>query len=207
MIDSLKVYDYILFQKINKEWVNPFSEKIFPFITDLHKNTIFVYIILPLLLIFWLRRDRMRAVTAMLGLVLVVGTTDNLNHRIIKPYFNRDRPAASGMEPIVRSETNTGLSFPSNHAANVFAAAHFLNFYYPGTSLLFGSAAVLIAYSRVYVGAHFPLDVVGGAIVGLLVAIFYRILWRQVAVRWNARQRTKQFESYRYREDIYKKRG
>jgi undecaprenyl-diphosphatase len=76
------------------------------------------------------------------------------------------------------------LSMPSSHAANTGAAAfHFLLFYprlWPGLLLL----ALVVAYSRVYVGVHYPADVLVGLLVGLISAATIQVLYRLGRARW-----------------------
>jgi undecaprenyl-diphosphatase len=69
-----------------------------------------------------------------------------------------------------------GDSFPSGHAATSFAGAALLSRFLPGRWPVLFLLAVGIAFSRVYVGVHYPADVVGGAILGTLVAIALRQL-------------------------------
>ena len=169
MPEGLNVYDYILFQRINKDWATPFGDQFFPIITDLNHNKLFLYIALPLIIIWWLRRETVRGLRALIGLILVVAATDIVSAQFLKPHFHRLRPIESGMEPNIRSLLNSGFSFPSNHAANMFAAACFLSMYYPSSTWWFGLIAFMVSYSRVYVGAHFPLDVIGGAMIGTMM--------------------------------------
>jgi undecaprenyl-diphosphatase len=62
-------------------------------------------------------------------------------------------------------------SFPSGHAATACAGAVVLSYLYPRATPLFVVLAAAIAYSRLYVGVHFPLDVVGGAVMGAVTAL------------------------------------
>jgi len=68
-------------------------------------------------------------------------------------------------------------SFPSGHTCASFAAAYSLTKSYGKKGALSYTVAVLIAFSRLYVGVHYPTDVIGGAIVGFLgSAVFYRFI-------------------------------
>jgi undecaprenyl-diphosphatase len=62
-------------------------------------------------------------------------------------------------------------SFPSGHTATSFAGASALSLVYPRGTPAFFLLAAAIAYSRLYVGVHFPLDVAGGAVIGVVTAL------------------------------------
>ncbi len=67
-------------------------------------------------------------------------------------------------------------SFPSGHAATSFACAALLAWLTPLPKVALFGLAALIAFSRVYVGVHYPLDVLGGAALGLAIATALRLL-------------------------------
>jgi len=89
----------------------------------------------------------------------------------IKVPVDRPRPFVVDPQPAPLLLGVIGDSFPSAHAATSFAGALVLSRWVPGRwPILFG-LALAIAYSRVYVGVHYPGDVLGGAALGLVVAI------------------------------------
>jgi undecaprenyl-diphosphatase len=68
-----------------------------------------------------------------------------------------------------RGLTQGGFSFPSSHAVDAFCIAAFVGQFAPNLRWPLFIAAVLMAYSRVYCGAHFPSDVLAGAVLGCLM--------------------------------------
>jgi undecaprenyl-diphosphatase len=74
-------------------------------------------------------------------------------------------------------------SFPSGHTATAFAGAMMLSYLVPRAAPAFFTLAAAIAYSRLYVGVHFPLDVVGGAVIGVATALLLLAVARRRSVR------------------------
>jgi undecaprenyl-diphosphatase len=116
---------------------------------------------------------------------LLIAFSDYMSSSVLKPIFNRPRPydtlshvrihgyqgnwivTPELEEPIVgRSQ-----SFPSSHATNIFAAALFLTYYFRRWWPFFYTLAFLVAYSRIYLGVHYPTDTIFGAIVGTLCGL------------------------------------
>jgi undecaprenyl-diphosphatase len=97
---------------------------------------------------------------------------------LIKAGVGRHRPPLRYPEPKTLVPLPTDHSFPSGHAATSFAAATILSFAFPRWAPAFLVLAAAVAYSRVYVGVHYPLDVLGGAVLGVLVATALRLLVR-----------------------------
>ena len=95
--------------------------------------------------------------------------------------------AAQGGISVARIRPPRGSSFPSAHAANNFAVAVVCAVFFRRWGWLLFLPAILVAYSRVYVGSHWPLDVIVscflGAGVGLLVVVIVEAFWR----RWGGR--------------------
>jgi membrane-associated phospholipid phosphatase len=74
-------------------------------------------------------------------------------------------------------------SFPSGHTATAFAGATVLSHLLPRAAPAFYLLAAAIAYSRLYVGVHFPLDVVGGAVIGVATALLLLAATRRRSAR------------------------
>jgi undecaprenyl-diphosphatase len=107
--------------------------------------------------------------------VLADGVAQLLSYGL-KQAIGRDRPSSvyERPKPLVRAPHDG--SFPSGHAATSFACATMLALAFPRYGWGFFLLAAAIAWSRVYVGVHYPLDVLGGAVLGVLVAIALRRL-------------------------------
>lgn len=103
----------------------------------------------------------------------------------IKRYFRRRRPFITIVQAIVVGMKPGTWSFPSGHSATAFAGAWLFSRVFPRLRTLFYTMASLVAFSRIYLGDHYPGDVVSGSALGVLFAIFLRRLpWP-----WRPRQR------------------
>lgn len=85
------------------------------------------------------------------------------------------------------SRSRDGRSFPSGHTTNNFALAALLTWFYRRWGWLYFVVAALVAWSRVYVGDHYPADVLAaaviGTVVGILMMMFFEWLWRTYGSR------------------------
>lgn len=185
MIDWLVELDKAVLIFFNKTCSNPGLDTFFLMITNMHREPLTRWVGFPLIIgliiytskKFWWSRVSM--------IIIALTLSDAISHRLIKPFFTRVRPiydhALFGHIRIVGEAQ--GYSFPSNHATNMFLCATLLTLFYRTKYWLFYSIAALIALSRVYLGVHYPSDVLGGALFGtflaLLVSHFWPWPWRE----------------------------
>jgi undecaprenyl-diphosphatase len=94
----------------------------------------------------------------------------------LRQAIGRERPPHRFPDPPPIVRVPVSDSFPSGHAATSFACAALLAWLTPLPKVPLFALAALIAFSRVYNGVHYPLDVLGGAALGLAVAIALRLL-------------------------------
>ena len=99
----------------------------------------------------------------------------------LKVWVERDRPPVSHPVPEPLVESPSTYSFPSGHATVSFACATVLVLAVPRLRAPLFALAALISFSRVYVGVHYPFDVIAGAVLGLLLGVGIAIALRTLA--------------------------
>ncbi|MCS6918002.1 MAG: phosphatase PAP2 family protein [Chitinophagales bacterium] len=170
-METVLHWDYRLFFFINRTLSNPLFDWFLPLARD-------KYFWIPLyagLLVYLFFRFRRQLLIVLPALALTITLTDQLTASVIKPWFGRLRPCRHpdiGESVRLLVDCGPAFSFVSAHAANAFGAAvFFIVVLHPAPNWLVVLAvlwAVSIALAQVYVGVHFPADVLGGALLGWL---------------------------------------
>jgi undecaprenyl-diphosphatase len=180
MLALLKNVDQIFFQFINGSMSNAFFDWIMPIITE-EDNWIIPMILFFIGLLFFSKK---RGRIAVILLVIAVGLTDVLAAQIIKPWIGRLRPSHALIENINLLVSKGGkFGFVSNHAANMFSASVVLGYFFHKWKVYLFSGASIIAFSRVYVGVHYPGDVIVGGFFGYGVAWIIISAWVIIKMR------------------------
>ena len=133
---------------------------------------------ISVVLLLWFKR--MRGFALLLATGLAVGLSDFLG-AMTKELVARDRPChvLSALREI--ASCSNSFSFPSNHAINSFTAATLIGLSYKKTAYALYTLAILIGYSRVYLGVHYPSDVLSGALCGILIGYLgYKYLYSKM---------------------------
>ncbi len=195
MYEIIIKIDRFLFLFFNSTVSNPVFDVIFPYITK-QGHWVIPGILGAIIFIFFQRKKAL----IVIGLAIItVAISDPVSVRILKPLFHRLRPChpsffIDGTHMFLDGGRflfghKTSLSFPSAHATNIFAQAMLLTFLYPKQAIWFFIFASLIGYSRIYVGVHYPIDVVGGVIFGIRIGAFVYLLYNYI---WQRMRKKKQ---------------
>ncbi len=186
-MQSILHLDEQLFYLINNGWQNPFFDAIMPIWRE--KSTwIPLYVLLAAFIVY---RFKIKGLYLILALGLLVGLSDNISSQLIKKNVQRIRPCndATVQDDHLLISCGSGYSFPSTHAVNHFATATFLSLtlgqFFRKIRLPLYLWAASISLGQVYVGVHYPLDIICGAIFGALLAYIAAKLylkWDKVSI-------------------------
>ncbi|SEB51589.1 undecaprenyl-diphosphatase [Paenibacillus sp. GP183] len=133
------------------------------------------------IVVYWFIRtpeNRRMVVNSLISAAAALGTNG-----IIGAIYHRDRPFVSHhVIQLVQHEASA--SFPSNHAAAAFAVATSIWLWRRKDGWVWFILAALIGFSRIWSGIHYPTDIVGGAILGVILAVLIGKLMRWQVLKW-----------------------
>lgn len=201
-INWLHNVDVSLFYFINQGLRNSFFDILMPIASNL------IYFIVPILflLIFIIVKYRKRGFVLMILTILVITTSDQLTSSLIKPLIGRYRPCNERGDihlnihkhwietpsfPGRFYKSKKSFSFPSSHAANTFAVATLWLCFLGTPYILLFLFALIVAFSRVYLGVHYPLDVIGGAVIGTICGLFWFLFYKDVILKFISNKKLK----------------
>ncbi len=177
MIEILKNIDFQLFVFFNS-LNSPFWDKIMWWFS----GTKFWLPMYLLIIIYIIYKQQWRAIITIAFIALVVTLADQISVHAFKEVFQRLRPCHNSelhdIVHLVNNKCGGKYGFVSSHAANTFAVAFFLSklFKNKNFSIFIFIWASVVSYSRIYLGVHFPFDVLGGAVLGSIIGyLIYKL--------------------------------
>ena len=187
MLDLINTIDNNFLFWVHLNLSNVVLDISMPFITD-EKNWRFPIALLIFTLGF---KSGKKGKLCLVILIISLGLTDAISAHILKPFFERIRPSHLNLDGINLLVSKGGKwSMPSNHAANIFSLATVLSYFYTNSKPPLYLLAIIIAFSRVYVGVHFPGDVIVGGLIGYFIALTVLTFWGKLKLRELKKGRT-----------------
>jgi undecaprenyl-diphosphatase len=179
ILERIVQLDTVLFFVLNVKVQNAVLDFLMPILTNLNYWRIPIALMVVLLAIFGGKRGRIAIALLIVGITI----SDQLCNSLIKPLVGRIRPCNVLENIHLLINCTRSFSFPSSHAVNMFTGTIILSYIYRRWRFVFLFIASMVAYSRIYVGVHYPLDVAGGIILGIIcsgiVIYIYELLSRR----------------------------
>jgi undecaprenyl-diphosphatase len=182
-MEFLYSIDLTVFYFFNHTISTGFLDNFFAIITNV-KNWYIAYVILAGIAV---TKGGVKGRVVVIGLILLIVVGDQFGYRLLKEFFQRVRPCNALSDVLTPIGCAGSFSFPSNHALNNFAAATFLSKMYPRLKWIFFVVAILISVSRIYLGVHYPSDILGGALIGIALGYLFSIAAEKIIVKFKVK--------------------
>ena len=180
MLDYFLTIDKLIFNFFNSTISNPLFDIFFPIITNQDIWTLPILAGVIILIIKGGRRGKICSAVLIVAIILA----DYTSAQILKPYFARLRPSHELIDGIRLLVPKGGrYGFVSSHAANMYASATILGYFYPRYKKVFFTTALMVAFSRVYVGVHYPADILFGGLLGYGLGWIVLTIWTMIKIR------------------------
>jgi len=175
LISFIESVDRSIFLEINLDFQNRIFDTIFPFLRDFTFIFWFGFIIYLII-----KKEKKLALLMTAGIIAGAMVTFP-----IKYFFERERPYEQINSTRLIAPTEFDPSFPSGHTEMSFLAATIASKFHPEYRKYLYAFSIIVALSRIYVGVHFPLDTIGGVIIGILAGrIMLMIAMRRKSIFW-----------------------
>lgn len=175
MLDFLISVDQALFLFINVSLANPVTDVIMPVIT--YDTLLRVLYGAAIAVLLWRGNARLRWLVLFSALALAAA--DQLSSAVFKSIIARPRPCHVMHDIHLLVDCGAGFSLPSSHAANLFSQAALFSYHVRPATWYLVLCAGLVAISRVFVGVHYPVDILAGALLGSIVGGVAALAFRE----------------------------
>ncbi|MDF2503131.1 MULTISPECIES: phosphatase PAP2 family protein [Clostridium] len=177
ILNRINIFDNYILYAIKKYLKNRYLDRLMPIVTVMG-NLGIVWIIVAVTLMLDKPYKRIGGIVI---LTLIISTI--IGEGIVKHIVRRVRPCNDKSNINLLISKPISYSFPSGHTSSSFAVAWVLSMYFSEYKIIFMTMAFLIALSRLYLYVHYPTDVIGGIIIGIICSKLVFIILNEVSIQ------------------------